>query len=184
MMARTSPFTMQVSAYGIIKNHGGIISVNSEIGYGTTFNIYLPISDREAQPKIYIDEKMVKGSITILLIDDEQMIIEVGKAMLEKLGYRVIAARGGEAAIKMISEIGSDIDLAILDMVMPGADGGWTFERLREIQPDLPVILSSGYAINGEANEIIRKGCKGFIQKPFTISELSRIVRHSLEGIA
>ncbi|WP_319407269.1 PAS domain S-box protein [uncultured Desulfosarcina sp.] len=169
------------SAYGIIKNHGGVITVYSEVGHGTTFNIYLPVSDKKAHREAPIDEKLIKGSSTILLVDDEKLIIDVAQAMLERLGYRVVVCMGGQEAVKMITDMGHEIDLVILDMIIPGMDGGTTFDCIRQIQPDMPVILSSGYAINGQADKIMHKGCNGFIQKPYNISELSQKVRKVLD---
>lgn len=169
------------SAYGIIKNHGGMITVYSEVGHGTTFNIYLPVSDKDAHREVPIEGGLIKGSATILLVDDEELIIDVGQAMLERLGYRVMVCRGGQEAVKEITDMGNEIDLVILDMVMPGMDGGTTFDQIRESQPDMPVILSSGYAINGQADKIMRRGCNGFIQKPYNISELSQKIRKVLD---
>jgi two-component system, cell cycle sensor histidine kinase and response regulator CckA len=169
------------SAFGIIKNHNGMITVYSEIGHGTTFNIYLPVSYKEAHREVSMEGGLIKGSATILLVDDEELIIDVGLAMLERLGYHVMVSRDGQEAVKVISDMGNEIDLVILDMIMPGMDGGTTFDRIREIQPVMPVLLSSGYAINGHADKIIRKGCNGFIQKPYNISELSQIIRKVLD---
>ncbi len=169
------------SAFGIIKNHGGMITVDSEVGRGTTFNIFLPTSDKEAYRVVPMDESRITGSATILLIDDEEFIIVVCQTMLENLGYRVIVCKGGQEAVKVITDMGNEIDLVILDMIMPGMDGGTTFDRIRDIQPDMPVLLSSGYAINGHADKIMRKGCNGFIQKPYNISELSQKVRKMLD---
>ncbi|MBI9086922.1 MAG: PAS domain S-box protein [Desulfobacterales bacterium] len=166
--------------YGILKNHGGFINVYSEKGEGTTFNIYLPQSDRAALQEPPTVERLIKGSETILLVDDEEMIREVGQAMLEKLGYRIVVAVGGEQAVDVIKRKGNEIDLVILDLIMPGMDGGQTFDRIMEIRPELPVILASGYAINGKANNIMQRGCNGFIQKPFNLSELSQKVRKVL----
>jgi CheY-like chemotaxis protein len=81
----------------------------------------------------------------------------------------------------VITDIGNIIDMVILDMIMPGMDGGTTFNRIREIQPDMPVLLSSGYAMNGHAEKIMRRGCNGFIQKPYNISELSKKIRKVLD---
>ena len=171
------------SAYGIIKNHAGIITVSSEIEHGTTFNIYLPISEKMlSNSSPALTEKIAKGSEMLLLVDDEDMIIEVGKELLMKLGYRVISVKSGEEAVGVAKRMGSEIDLVILDMIMPGMDGGRTFDRIREIHPKLPVILCSGYAIDGQAQEILARGCNGFIQKPFSIYELSQKIQKLLDG--
>jgi CheY-like chemotaxis protein len=127
--------------------------------------------------------EMTTGSETILLVDDEAMIIEVGRAMLEKLGYRVIACDNGHDAVETIRSKGSRIDLVLLDMIMPGMDGGKTFDRIRELQPSMPVMLSSGYAINGRATQIMRRGCNGFIQKPFNLSKLSEKIRQVFDAV-
>ena len=119
-----------------------------------------------------------------MLVDDEQMIIDVGQAMLKRLGYRVLTAKSGEAALDQIVRMGSQIDLVILDMIMPGLDGGQTFDRIRKIHPQMPVMLSSGYAINGQAETIMRRGCNGFIQKPFSVFQISEKIRQVLQDAA
>ena len=168
------------SAYGIIKNHGGFINVYSEEGNGSTFNIYLPLSDKAIVKERRSLAEIQPGSGTILLVDDEQMIIDVGKHMLEKLGYRVRVACNGEEALELYRRAFREIDIVVLDMIMPDMGGGEVFDRLRQVHPDARVILSSGYSINGKAAEILERGCDGFIQKPFTLQELSR----KLAGVA
>ena len=170
------------SAYGIVKNHRGIITVYSEPGLGSTFSIYLPVSEKVLRSDRPVKNDVIKGSETILLVDDEDIIIDVGMAMLEKLGYQVLICWSGQEAIDRIMTQGDKIDLVILDLVMPGIDGDKTFDIIREIQPEMPVMLPSGYAVNGKASEIMNRGCNGFIQKPFDISELSRKVREILDG--
>ena len=99
-----------------------------------------------------------------------------------RLGYRVVVCMEGREAVKMITDRGGEIDLVILDMIIPGMDGGAIFDSIRRIRPDLPVILSSGYAVNGQADKIMRRGCNGFIQKPYNISELSQKIRTVLDA--
>ena len=169
------------SAYGIIKNHAGIIAVYSEVGQGTTFNIYLPVSNEEAYRDVPTETELVKGSETVLIVDDEEMVIKVAQAMLEKLGYRVVVAKDGEQAVDTVKRKGDDIDLVILDLIMPGIKGDKAFDLIHEIQPAMPVILSSGYSLNGQAHDIMQRGCNGFIQKPFNIFELSQKVRKILD---
>jgi CheY-like chemotaxis protein len=169
------------SAYGIIKNHGGIINARSEIGYGTTFDIYLPIIEKMVVDEFSSEKTISNGSETVLLVDDEDMIIDVGEALLTKLGYRVIGVNSGKEAVEVIHRRGYGIDLVILDMIMPGMDGGKTFDRIRDICPQMPVMLSSGYAMNGQAEKIMSRGCNGFIQKPFSVYELSQKIRQILD---
>jgi CheY-like chemotaxis protein len=119
-------------------------------------------------------------STTILLVDDEKMVVEVTRELLESLGYRVYAAGSGQEALALYMEKRDEIDLVILDMIMPGISGGETFDRLKELNPDIRVLLSSGYSINGEAKDILDRGCNGFLQKPFHLEKLSRKVREIL----
>ncbi|MFA5182201.1 MAG: PAS domain S-box protein [Syntrophales bacterium] len=169
------------TVYGIIIGHGGAINVYSEPGHGTTFTIYLPASEKKVtQGKTTPKTITARGTETILLVDDEKMILEVNKELLEAMGYTVYAAGSGQEAIAVYLEKGTEIDLTILDMVMPGISGGETFDRLRQINPELRVLLSSGYSISGQAQEILDRGCNGFIQKPFHPEKLSLKVRELL----
>lgn len=170
------------SAFGIIRNHGGTMTVYSELGHGASFSLYLPLSDKAPTQETIADTRIQKGSETILLVDDEEMIRGVACAMLQSLGYRVVVAASGTEAVEKITIQGSSIDLVILDMIMPDMDGGTTFDRLRAIMPKMPVLLSSGYSIDGQANVLLQNGCKGFIQKPFTLSELSQKIRRIIEA--
>jgi len=166
------------SVYGIIKGHGGYINVYSEEEAGTTFTIYLPASGKAVQQeKIEPVATVSKGSGTVLLIDDEEMIIKVGEELLQELGYNVLVARSGQRAIELYKKNTDKIDLVIMDLIMPGMGGGETFDRLKEINPDVKVLLSSGYSINGQASEILERGCDGFIQKPFNINQLSEKIQ-------
>jgi PAS domain S-box-containing protein len=162
------------SAYGIIKNHGGIIEVYSEKGHGTTFNIYLPASSKTVLEERESSEAVLTFSGTALLVDDEEMIVDVGRKILKQLGFEVITAGGGEEALAIFMENRDGIDIVILDMIMPGMGGGVIYDRLKEVNPDVKVLLSSGYSINGEASGILARGCDGFIQKPFDLKDLSK----------
>ena len=169
------------SAYGIIKNHGGFINVYSEKGEGTTFNIYLPASEKEIIEEKKLSEGVLRGSETILLVDDEDMIIDIGEQLLEKMGYTAVIARNGKEAIDIYEKNKDKIDIVILDMIMPDMSGGDTFDRMREIKSDVKVLLSSGYSISGQATEILERGCDGFIHKPFNMKQLSRKLREILD---
>ena len=168
------------SVYGIIKGHGGYIEVESEEGRGTTFNIFFPASAKKIRAQADGSGEIVKGSGTILLVDDEKMVLDIGSQLLKKMGYRVLQADSGEAALELFGTHKGAIDLVILDIIMPEMGGGQIFDRLTEIQPDVKVLLSSGYSIDGEARELIKRGCKGFIQKPFSLKQLSRKVKEML----
>ncbi len=167
--------------YGIIKGHKGYINVYSEKGEGTTFTIYLPASEKEVRREVKTPEKLLTGHETILFVDDEEVIIAVTRDILESLGYSVRSAKSGHEAIEIYKADRDKIDLIILDMIMPEMGGGETFDRLREINPDVKVILSSGYSLDGQAIKIMERGCYAFIQKPYTVLSLSQKVREVLD---
>lgn len=170
------------SAYGIIRSHGGIINVESIKGKGTTFTIYLPASQKEMIEEGISDEALLKGTETVLLIDDEKMIVDVGRQMLEGMGYRVLIATNGKEALSIYQENRDQVDIIILDIIMPDMGGAETYDRLKKIKPHIKVLLSSGYSIDGEATEILNRGCNGFIQKPFSMKELSQQIRQVLDN--
>jgi CheY-like chemotaxis protein len=115
---------------------------------------------------------MVNGTGTVLLVDDEEIVVGVGKQMLQKLGYSVLIARNGQEAVDVFKNSPDDVDLVLLDMIMPGMEAGDTYDRLKSINPAIKVLLSSGYALDQKAGAIIERGCNGFIQKPFNMKIL------------
>jgi len=169
------------SAYGIIKNHNGIIRVYSEKNHGTNFNIYLPSSDLEDPVDAEVNSELLKGKETILLVDDEEGTILVEKLMLEELGYTVFPARSGKQAIKLYSENKAGFDLVALDIIMPEMSGQDTYDELKKINPKVKVLLVSGYSLNKQIEELIGLGCKGYIQKPFDIVQLSQKIREVMD---
>lgn len=170
------------SAYGIITNHGGVINVQSKKGKGSTFNIYLPASKAKILTERKLPKAFLRGTETLLLVDDEKLIINVNKEILEALGYKVYLARSGKEAIETYKEKQDKIEMVILDMIMPEMDGGETYDILKKINPDIKVLLSSGYSIDGQATEILERGCNDFIQKPFKIEQLSQKIKDLLEN--
>ncbi len=170
------------SVYGIIKNHSGIIKVSSQKGDGTTFNIYLPSSKKGVLKTREISKDILPGTETILLVDDEPMIVNVGKALLERLGYEVIVAESGTEAIELYEKENSKIDIVILDMIMPVMGGTETYKHLKKINPDLKVLFSSGYNIDEESSEILNLESNGFIQKPYKFEKLSRKIRSIIDS--
>jgi PAS domain S-box-containing protein len=169
------------SAYNIIKNHAGFITLYSEKGKGSTFHLFLPAAceQAEAEPSAP-QEVMVGGEGGILLVDDEEMIVEVASEMLRSLGYRVISAGKGTEALERLSESPDDVDLVILDLVMPEMSGRELFDRIRRVKPGIKVLLASGYSLDGQASGLLERGCSGFIQKPFKLGELSRKINEIL----
>jgi two-component system cell cycle sensor histidine kinase/response regulator CckA len=162
------------SVYGIVRNHGGFIDVHSKAGEGSTFAIYLPASDERVDSDKKLSAKTIEGEGRILLVDDEEMVTEVSDRMLQRLGFKVTIANSGKEAVDLYRKNIDGFDLVILDMIMPGMSGGETFDRLIELNPDINVLLSSGYSINDQVRMILDRGCAGFLQKPFTIVQLSR----------
>jgi two-component system cell cycle sensor histidine kinase/response regulator CckA len=162
------------TVYAIIKNHRGIIKVESRKGVGTTFHLYLPVTDKPAVAEKGASYRFIRGSGTILLVDDEDSIRSVGKRILEQLGYEILLAENGSRALEVYQIHLERINLVILDMIMPGMGGRETYLKIKEINPQVKVLLSSGYSIDGEAQEILAQGAQGFIQKPYRIDALSR----------
>jgi PAS domain S-box-containing protein len=170
------------SAYGIIKAHGGYIEVDSEKGHGTTFSIYLPASKDKAPKEKTFSGEILKGIETILFVDDEEHILDVGVQFLKSMGYTILAGRSGKEAIEVYAKNKDKIDMVILDMIMPDVGGGETYDNLKKINPNIKVLLSSGYSIDGQATTILERGCDGFIQKPFNIRDLSQKIREILDS--
>lgn len=171
--------------YGIIQNHGGYIDFKSQPGQGSTFDLFLP-----ARTGAVIQEESSalhptvppEGSETILIVDDEDIIRQLGADILEDVGYKVIGAARGEEAVRLVQQRRSDIDLVVLDVIMPGMGGRETFRKLKKINPEIKVLLSSGYSTDGEVGEILKEGVGGIVQKPYKDEELIRMVRAVLDA--
>ena len=172
------------SAYGIIRNHGGVINVESEAGMWTAISFLLPAVATEAESETAVLEsgQIHEGEETVLLVDDEEMIIDIGTEFLKLLGYHVLTAENGIQALQLYKEKSDEIALVVLDMVMPDMTGGECFDELRDFNPTVKVLLSSGYSIDGQAGEILDRGCNGFIQKPFKIEQFSKKIREILDS--
>jgi len=169
------------SAYGIIKNHGGYIDVASEKGNGTTFSIFLPAITEKVKVSKVLHSELEKGKKAVLLVDDEDVVINVGKQMLKKLGYEVLSSNNGKEGIELYRKNQAKFDMVLLGMVMPDMSGGETYDKLRAINPKIKVLLSSGFSVDGQATEILNRGCNGFIQKPFNLQDLSQKITEILD---
>ena len=170
------------AAFGIVRNHDGWISVYSEVGRGTVIRIYLPtIESHEEEPKKPTPEP-IKGTGTILLIEDDEKVMNENRALLEKLGYHVLATKTGEEAVNITKTFDGNIDLAILDLILPDMEGGEIYSRMIEVRPNLKVIVCSGYSIDGPAQAILDAGAQAFIQKPLTVVTLSENLREVFGG--
>ena len=171
------------SVYGIVKSHGGYVDVKSSKGQGSTFSIFLPAAE-----EVYIahrpsnDPATSTGREKILLVDDEDMILDTCSRLLTKLGYTTLTALNGREALEIYERHANSIDLVIIDMVMPDMNGKDLFDRLKAKNPGVKTLLSSGYSLNEQAQRILDRGCDGFIQKPFNITQLSEIVRNIINA--
>jgi len=168
--------------YGIVSNHKGFLTLYSEAGKGSTFRVHLPAVDRPPE-KLTAEHrgKVRPGEETILIIDDQPTVRDVLARMLEKMGYNVLAAGTGREGVDIYSAGKDEIDLVLLDMIIPDMPGGQVFSRLREMNPDVKVLLSSGFTKTEAAAEAQRRGALGFLEKPYAMPELSEAVRHALD---
>ncbi|WP_419663404.1 two component system sensor histidine kinase, hybrid [Desulfosarcina variabilis str. Montpellier] len=169
------------SVFGIIKNHDGIVDFETQPGKGTTFNVYLPVCKATETEIPHRSVGIISGPETILLVDDESYILDVGEKMLRKMGYTVIRAACGEEAVRIFTDVHQTIDLVILDMIMPDISGHEVYDRLKDVKSDIKVLLASGDS-RGDAATTINKGCNGFIQKPFNMEKLSHAIRDVIDN--
>ncbi len=171
------------AVYGIVKNHGGCLNVKSAIGKGSVFEAYFPAVDApRAALKKRAEGDIPTGNETILFVDDETAIVDIGRRVLERLGYRVLAATTGERALEIVRTFEGTIHAAILDIGMPGLGGAALLPMLKEAHPDMRIMICSGYEPEEAAGELKNRGADAFLQKPFRIEHLGRTLRETLDG--
>jgi len=182
----TTHFTVRgldmAAAYGIIRNHDGWITVDSELGKGTRIVVYLPAVEGKAKEEKALHANGAGSTRTVLIIEDEEAVFDVTQGMLEKLGYGVIEARTGKDAVHVAETFDGRIDLALLDINLPDVEGGKLYPLLMKARPNLKVIVFSGYTIDGLARKILNAGAQDFLQKPFSLVTLSEKLKNVLEG--
>lgn len=173
------------TVYGIVKNHGGFILVDSKKGKGSSFHVCLPASAQSRTKEIIEDVNGIQpaqtGTETILLVDDEPEIVNIGKNFLEKLGYKALIARNGLEAIELLKVFKNEISLIVLDLIMPEMNGQQAYGEIKKMVPDARVLISTGYAVDDRIEDLMSKGCQGFIRKPFSMNEFSYAIRKILD---
>jgi len=162
---------------GIVRGHKGAIKVYSELGKGTSFKILLPASGKPANIFNHVGyEGNWKGSGTVLLVDDEETVRGMGKEMLQEFGFTTITANDGREAVEIFKTT-PDISFVILDLTMPHMDGEQCFRELRQLKPDVKVIMCSGFSEHEVTQKFMGKGLAGFIQKPYKLSALKEAIQ-------
>ena len=167
------------SVYGAIKNHGGFVDVESRVEEGSKLKIYLPLpkdGQEILRKDTVIPSELIRGKEHILIIDDEEMVIQVSRRIFEHLGYLASTFTNGFDAIEYYKQNYKNIDLVIIDLLMPEISGYETFIELRKINPDIVTIISSGYSMNDEVEQMLNNGGHAFIQKPYTVSTISQVL--------
>jgi len=169
--------------YGIVTNHGGSVTVESEIGKGTIFTVYLPATEKKLKKTERLKAAAFRGNETILVIDDEPSILTITERILQRFGYQILLATSGEQALELAQNYEGTIHLALLDLSMPRLAGTEVYPRLAALRPDMKVLISTGYTLDEPAQRLLEAGAQGFIQKPYMIDALVRRIREILDGL-
>ncbi len=167
------------AVFGTIKEHGGGVDVLSEPGRGSVFRLYLPLLE-QGEPSSPAEP--VRGTGRILLVDDDKLARDSASGMLERVGYEVLAVRSGAEALQVYKDLQGTIDLVVLDLIMPEMDGLETLQALRELDPDVRVLVASGFSISLDIDTLRAHGALDFLSKPFRVSEISRKVAELIQA--
>lgn len=168
------------ATYGTVRDHHGAITVSSQLGVGTVFHVYLPCTE-DTVKVTEVDKKIEPGSGRILLVDDEEIIRITGKKILEMMGYEVLLAEDGREAVEIFSEKYKEIDVVVMDMVMPEMDGAEAFGKMRQIDSNSKIIIATGFTNYENLSVLREQGLAGFIHKPFSDHDLSRLLKEVIE---
>ena len=170
--------------YGIVKEHNGYIKLHSEIGKGSTFDIYLPLMEKSITSKpLNIAEENLGGNERILLVDDEASIAKLESQMLERIGYKVTSRVNSLEALEAFKANPQSFDLVITDMTMPSMTGAQLAEKLLAVRPDIPIIICTGFSERIDKDKAKSLGIKGFLMKPVVKSEIAKMVRKVLDAV-
>jgi CheY-like chemotaxis protein len=170
--------------FGIVENHEGFIDVNSEVGRGTTFSLYFPVTTQEekrVEPQQQSTVTSLRGTETLLIIEDEVLLKELLTAMLSAKGYTVFSAADGEEGVSLYSQHGEDIDLVISDFGLPKFDGFEVLKRLKRINPEVKFVLATGFIEPEQRSQMFGNGAKDIIQKPYTPESVMKAIRGVLD---
>jgi CheY-like chemotaxis protein len=162
--------------YGIVTNHGGGVAISSQPGMGTSARVYLP-ADKSLVRETIGSGKELRGSASVLVVDDEGLVLTMAETILSDFGFKVLTAASGQKALNILNQPGTKVDLVITDLVMPGMGGRELMERIRQLDPNLPVMPTSGYVMPED-----KKISAGYLQKPFTSTELLLKVKAALSA--
>jgi len=168
--------------YGIVESYGGTVTVESEVGKGTTFHLYFPVTDEPAVLKFEGVEEAPKGTESILFVDDEELYAEMGSEMIGRLGYAVDLYTDSLKALKAFKAVPDNYDFVVTDQIMPGLSGEELVKEIRSIKPDMPIILCTGYSTQMDDKKAKSLGINAFVYKPIVRKDIAKLIRKVLGG--
>ena len=169
--------------HGIVKSYGGLLYVQSRPGEGSTFEILIPALESAVPDKIAMQKPVPTGCESILFVDDEEMIVDIAKGMLESLGYRVAARTNAIEALEAFKNNPDGFDLLVTDLMMPKTTGLELADKILQIRPGLPVVLCTGFGVSMNEEQIVRRGVRNFILKPILRRDMATAIRNALDGV-
>jgi CheY-like chemotaxis protein len=169
--------------YGIVKQNQGYITCSSQVGEGTVFRIYFPLLEQYFEQALQVEASIAQGKgETVLMVDDEEPLLDLASEFLHDRGYSVLTARNGLEALALYAEHHSDIQLVVLDLIMPEMGGRHCIPQLRSINPDLNILVVTGHISGGAISEALALGATGFLPKPYDMLDLLAKIREILDS--